>query len=146
MNKLLILVATMLVTTAAQAETWKMIVDSDTGSRLVIDVDSIVIDGYTKPNGQDGTRIHATMATITDEGDIPFRSVIDADECLTQQGGRLVNVYADNSTNSYFWSMSGQKMYDAQGQWLCAYLETTLEIYQKKQEKSKSKPKPKLKM
>ena len=139
MRKLLL--ALVLISTTAVAANWKMITDGASGTRLLVDTDSVGIDKYQKENSN-GARVYATMEMLNGDSEFVFRSIIDADDCLTQHGGTLVNVYPDKSTTSYFWSMEGSKLYDAEGQWLCGYLIGTLEVLQKNKEKEvKKKPK-----
>ena len=142
MRKLLLALA--LVSTTAVAANWKLIIDGSQGTRLLVDTDSVGIDKYQKENGP-GARVYATMEMLNGNDEVVFRSIIDADDCLTQHGGTLVTIYPDKSTSSYFWSMEGSKLYDAEGQWLCGYLIGTLEVLQKNKEKE-DKKKPKVTM
>ena len=144
MRKLL-LVVTLLGSTVALAANWKLIIDGSQGTRLLVDTDSVGIDKYQKENGS-GARVYATMEMLNGNDEVVFRSIIDADDCLSkQEGGTLVNIYSDRTTASYFWSMNGSKLYDAEGQWLCGYLQGTIEVYQKNKEKE-DKKKPKVTM
>jgi hypothetical protein len=55
--------------------------------------------------------------------------------------GPIVNVYKDGTSNTFFWSKDGGKMYDGQGQWLCGFLKATINQYQKEKTQPKaSKP------
>lgn len=119
----------------ATAGTWKLIIDSTTNTRLLVDVDSVKIENYKKGDTT-GVSIGATMSLVSNQDETVFVSIIDAEGCISkQQGGALINIYADKSTNQYFWSIDGDKMYDAQGQWLCGYLLGAINTYQKQQSK-----------
>lgn len=120
------LAALALIPTVSYGANWKLIVDSTSGSRLLVDADSVRIEKYKKSDGP-STQIYATMDMMDQTGETVFVSVIDAKECLNQNGGVLVLFYNDKSTATYFWSGDGNKMYDAQGQWLCGYLKGYLE-------------------
>ena len=134
MRKLLLVLA--LFSTTAFADTWKMIVDSTDGTRLLVDTDTVKMDKYQRNDGTNGMYVFAKMSMIINGNEGIFVAFIDSDECLSKQaGGKLVNVYPDKSTNTYFWSMDGARMYDAEGQWLCGYLIGTLEVYQKNKQK-----------
>ena len=135
----------LLVTTLAVAGNWKLITDGASGTRLLVNTDSIRIDKYKKDNGTNGARVYAVMEMINNGEEVVFTSFIDSDDCLVQQGGALLVVFPDKSTQTYFWSMDGSKIYDAEGQWLCGYLIGTLEVYQQNKEKE-SKKKPKVTM
>ena len=116
-----------------------MIIDSSNGTRLLVNTDTVRIDKYQKENGN-GARVYAVMEMINDGKEMVFTSFIDSDDCLTQHGGTLLVLFSDKTTQPYFWSMDGGKLYDAQGQWLCGYLIGTLEVYQKNKEKEKANP------
>lgn len=135
MKRLITLLA-LLFSTSAFATNWQMIVDSSGGTRLLVEVDSVAIDSYTKADKSNGTRVYATMEFLS-ENEIVFTAVIDAEDCLVREAGPLLNVYTDKASNIFFWSMKGGKMYDAQGQWLCGYLQGTLENYKKQNKQNK---------
>ena len=141
MRKLLA-VALLLASTVASAENWKLVTDGAEGTRLLVDTDSVRIDKYQKEK-EVGARIYATMEMINNGEEAVFVAVIDADQCLgTQRGGLLLNVYDNKSISNFFWSMDGGKLYDAEGQWLCGYLQGSVETYLKNKQKGPGVKKP----
>ena len=117
-----LLVLSLLLSTEATAATWKLVNDGSEGGRLLVDVDSARIDTYDKNDKDDGTRVYATMRFVNDDGELVFVGVIDAAECITQQGGALVNLFDDDTSKTYFWSDLGDRLYDSEGRWLCGHL------------------------
>jgi len=136
-----LLVLALLLSTDANATTWKLVDDGAKSGRLLVDPDSAGIDKYDKNAKGDGTRVHAIMRFVNTNGELLFVGVIDAGECIAQQGGTLVNIFEDNSSKTYFWSDSGERLYDSEGRWLCGHLLDTLETMIKQEPKSKSAPK-----
>ena len=122
MLRKVLLVSALLLATTAHAETWKMVTDSSDGVRLVADVDSIDIRGYNKGT-EKATGIFVVMRYVsTETNSAKFMAAIDVEECLVKKGGTLVNADGNGKVATYFWSLDGDKMYDAEGQWMCGYL------------------------
>lgn len=109
-----------MISLPAWAENWHTVTDSDSGIRLVADVDSIVVDKYKTSSGAESARIYGVMQYVGDDT-LPFTSIIDVTECFAKQRGTMVVVYRDNTSKVYFWDGKGNKMYDAQGQFLCGF-------------------------
>lgn len=135
-----LLVALLLFSTATFAENWQMIIDSADDSRLLVDTESIVIEGYVTNSGDNSARIFATMKIFTeDQEELPMIAVIDGTECVKQQGGKLIAIIDQEGNGlTYFWSMKGGKMYDSQGQFLCGYFLGTLEQYSEDRNQDKN--------
>jgi hypothetical protein len=128
--------------TAAAAENWQLVQDSENGSRLIADFDSVDVTNYIKneKTKEVGIRAHGVMEVLTPDGPTgAFTAIIDVDDCLKRQAGPIVNLFADGKTNTYFWSSRGDRLYDAQGQWLCAIVTIANATVEAK--KSKEKPK-----
>lgn len=112
-----------------------MITDGIDSSRLLVDSESVVIEKYGTDSDNNNVRIHATMKLFVDQEIVIMVAVIDGTECVMQQGGQLSNIISDDgSTLNYFWSMQGNRLYDAQGQWLCGYFLGTIEQYSNEQD------------
>jgi hypothetical protein len=134
-----LLVVSLLLSTNVNAGTWKLLNENDEGGRLLVDVDSAVIDTYDKDGKGDGTRVRAHMRYIEKDGELFFVGVIDGAECITQQGGALVNLFEDNTSKTYFWSDLGNRLYDSEGRWLCGYLIDVLETMAEKPQRAAPK-------
>lgn len=117
-----ILILSMFTVNTAIAANWQPITDSELGTKLMVNMDSIRIDKYSKGKDQNGARIYAIMSYTKDKNETSFASIIDAHECLEKNSGILLNIYNDGTKGSFYWSSEGALMYDAQGQWLCDYL------------------------
>ena len=132
MRKLLVALL-LFTTTLAVAENWQMIIDSTDDSRLLVDTESITLEGYVTESGDNSVRVYATMKIFTNEQEvIPMIAVIDGTECVKQQGGQLEAIIDQEGNGlTYFWSMDGGKLYDSQGQFLCGYFMGTLKQYSK---------------
>lgn len=138
MLRKLVFLTALLTSTVANAENWQLVEDATNGLRLVVDVDSVRVQSYTKEGGVASMAVTAKMSYITQDNEpLVFLSGIDGNDCVYQGGGSIVNVYADRSESNYFWSFKGGKIYDAQGQWLCAYL---IDYVEKADKKTKKKP------
>ena len=115
-----VLISALILTATAHAADWKVVTDSTDGARLLADVDTMEIQEYNNGTASKGTSILVRMQYIVNGvAGAVFSSAIDIEECLTKQQGTLVNSFGRGETNSYFWSVDGTRMYDAQGQWLC---------------------------
>jgi hypothetical protein len=136
MLKVLVGALFVLSTSAAQAANWTRVVDSVNGVRLLIDKDSIKFSNYTKENGDVGHRV-AGVVQFVKEGSNPYTIVIDTDECLTNSNGVLISLYGDGINTTDFWTLDGDKVYDAEGQFLCGWTIGTLQKL-KKQNGAKS--------
>jgi len=134
-----VLLVLLLLATNATAATWKLIDEGSEGGRLLVDVDSAVIDTYDKAGKGDGTRVHAQLRYVDKDGVIPFIGVIDGAECITQQGGELINLFENDTTKTYFWSDLGTRLYDSEGRWLCGHLVDVLETMAKKPQRAAPK-------
>jgi len=110
----------MLTSTVAYAENWYTVTDSSSGLRLVADIDSVVVDKYKTTSGAESVRIYGVMQYVGDDTP-PFTSIIDVTECFAKQRGTMVVVFQDKTSKVYFWDGKGNKMYDAQGQFLCGF-------------------------
>jgi len=109
----------MLATNAVAEENWQAVSDSQDGTRLIVDINSITLDEYDT----DKQRVYANMRYITPtEAHDPFITVIDAKECVTKQSGKMFNIYSNGDKQEFFWSVDGNKMYDNQGKFLCLVL------------------------
>ncbi len=122
MLRKVLLVLALLLSTTAHAENWKMVTDSSDGARLVADADSVEIKEYNK-GSEKAVGIFVNMQYVSSgEANTVFVTAIDVQECLIKKGGTLVNAFGSGKTTTYFWSLDGGKMYDAQGQWMCGYV------------------------
>lgn len=137
MLKLLVSALFVLSTSTAQAASWTRVVDSVNGGRLLIDKESINFSNYTKENGDVGHRV-AGVVQFVKEGSLPYTIVIDTDECLDKGNGILLSLYGDGVNVIDFWTMDGDKVYDAEGQFLCGW---TIGTIQKLQKQNGAKPK-----
>ena len=117
-----VMVLALLVCGNVVAETWMPVADAATGERLVVSVDTINIEKYTKSSGEEGLQISAVMRYINKEPLPPFLSVIDVGECLENNKGQIVVALPDHTTHTYFWSETDTTMVGAQGQFLCGYV------------------------
>lgn len=131
--------ALLFVTTTVHAQDWSLVTDSSDGTRLLVDVDTVQVDKYNKGKSE-GTRIHAVMSYLDNSQEYLFTAIIDAHECLEKKSGVLVNVNSKGKSNTYFWSEKGNKMYDAQGQWLCGFLIGSIDAAQKKKQSAPAVP------
>lgn len=140
-----VLVTALLVSAIATAENLQLVEDAANGTRLLVDTDSVKITPYSKNSKGDSIAVSARMVYYGPNNDIvEFVTGVDAEDCLTKNGGTIVNVYPDRSQSSYFWSASGSKLYDAQGQWLCmVFLKAADTPVSQPKSKSKSKKEPK---
>jgi hypothetical protein len=134
-----LLVVSLLLSTNANADTWKLLDDNNKGGRLLVDVDSAVIDTYDKVGKNDGTRVHAQMRYVEKDEELSFLGVIDGAECISQQGGTLINLFENDTTKTYFWSDLGNRLYDSEGRWLCGYLIDVLETMAEKPQRAAPK-------
>ena len=136
-----VLVTALLVSAMATAENLQLVEDATDGTRLLVDTDSVKLIPYSRNSKDDSIAVSARMVYYGSNNDVSeFITGIDAEDCSTKGSGTIVNVYSDKSQSSYFWSASGNKLYDAQGQWLCVVLLKTMDM-PAKQPKSKSKSK-----
>ena len=133
MLRTVVLSLALLFTITAHAEDWAVVTDSGDGVRLIADVESVKVKEYKKGTKK-GTGIFVNMQYVNT--DLVFVSAIDVEECLLKQRGTLINAYPSGESNTYFWDISGDKMYDAQGQWLCGAVYGIL-----KNNKKQTKPK-----
>ncbi len=78
------------------------------------------------------------MVQFVKEGSVPFTIVIDTDECLDKGNGILMSLYSDGVNVTDFWTMDGDKVYDAEGQFLCGW---TIGTIQKLKKQNDAKPK-----
>jgi len=132
----------LLTATAVSAANWQLIQDSETGSRLIADLNSVDVTNYTKneKTKELGIRAHGHMQIVEVNGSTGvFTAIIDVEDCIQRQAGPIVNLYSDGTSNTYFWSYNGERLYDAQGRWLCAIVLIANEKVQK--QRSKEKPK-----
>jgi hypothetical protein len=116
MLRTVVLSLALLFTITAHAENWAVVTDSGDGVRLIADIDSIKVKEYNRGTKK-ATGIFANMQYVNT--DLIFVSAIDVEECLLKQRGTLINAYPSGQSNTYFWDINSDKMYDAQGQWLC---------------------------
>ena len=116
MLRTVVLSLILLFTITAHAENWTVVTDSGDGVRLIADIDSVQLKEYNSGTKK-STGIFVNMQYVNT--DFVFVSAIDVEECLLKQRGTLVNAYENGKSNSYFWTVDGNKMYDAQGQWMC---------------------------
>lgn len=137
MLRKLVFLTALLASTTVNAENWQLVDDGTNGVRLVVDVDNASVAPYRKDNGEVGLAVTAKMAYIDARDNVVFVSAIDGDDCVYKGAGTIVNVYADRSKNTYFWSTRGTKIYDAQGKWMCAFLH---EFVEQADQQEKKKP------
>lgn len=140
MKRLVLLVTLLITSNLALAENWQLVEDSDEGARLIADVDSLKAELYQKDDKVRGTRISSIMRIVLTESITDsFIVAIDGNDCLAKQAGPVVNVLPSGKVNTYFWSIDGNRMYDAQGQWLCAVFYKAV-VEKKKLPKSNATP------
>lgn len=135
----LLLALTMVFSTVAYAENWTVVTDSNSGTRLLADLDSVRFESYERALNEHSTRVYATMQYVNGEISDPFIAVIDVVDCMTKQNGLLINQYIGGKTHSYFWDVNSTKLYDAQGAWLCGFSIAAAEEFKKSQAKDKKK-------
>lgn len=133
MFRALFIVLLFMIVTPALAQDWRIVADSADGSRLLVDVSTVNVEKYKKGDKLEGIRIYAVMSYIAKSEEFVFTSTIDVGECLGKRSGSLISK-SKNSIDTYFWSFEGNKMYDAQGQWLCGIVIGGMETAQKKKE------------
>lgn len=133
--KKLVFLAIMMFSTTIFADNWDLVVETKDGYRIIANKDTYRFDKYDN----DKYRAHVVMQIIGDnENSEPFITAIDVDDCVNNQAGALVNVFPDKSKKSYFWSVNGSKIYDAQGAWLCLVtIEMIRNVNEKKQKNKK---------
>ena len=134
--KQLLVIVLLAVSTTVYATNWQMVTDSTDATRLLVDVDTVKFEKYTRADKTVSARVYAIMEFLSDS-EILFTAVIDTEDCIVREAGPLVNIYADGTNSTFFWAMRGTKMYDAQGQWLCGYVKGVLKQTQKQKPKSK---------
>jgi hypothetical protein len=124
----------MMFSTVTFAENWELISETSDGYRIIADSDSYKFEKYEK----DKFRAFAVMQIVGNgENSPPFITAIDVDDCIYKQSGPIVNVFPDNTKKGYFWSVKGDKIYDAQGSWLCLVTIQTLQDANAKAKKDK---------
>lgn len=138
-KKLFVATILAIASVSVNAQSWKMITDSTNGLRLVVDTDSIVIDKYMLGNAE-RYRIHGTMQYLGGNPLPPFKAIIDTNDCLVRGGGPLVNLYENGEQSNYVWDTNGTKMFDAQGQFLCGWLQGVIEVERRKNEQQRPQP------
>ena len=104
---------------AAQAENWIMIQETDTGARLLVDVDS-----YKAIKGDNGAPFAAALFRFFKDGEAgePFAYVVDTASCKNMNGTVYSRILENNkwvTSGKYWWSKNGNKMYDSGGEILC---------------------------
>lgn len=100
----------------AQAENWQMLTETKAGTRLLVDYDSIDIEEYKVDARTKSFMTRATMMLA--DSDKTFAVAIDAKECLAKNSG-FIAFYYSGQTKTQFWTSEGDRLYDAQGIFLC---------------------------
>ena len=101
---------------SAHAEDWHSVATSADGVELFSDADSVSFIGHTDSVAVEGVMKYGNKETLP-----PFRARIDTRQCIEDHKGLLTNIFADGTVKEYTWDTKGHKMFDAQGQFLCAY-------------------------
>ena len=136
MKKLLAVLA-LTIPLMAHAQNWAMLVETDT-ERVLVDLYSVDLVEYQLDKNTKSWLMKADMA-IAETGEL-LRVAIDAQECILKESGLLaVYMPADDSKHQRFWTPSGSKVYDKQGQFLCTMTKLLVER-NKKESKAKKIP------
>lgn len=130
--KKLISVLMLVFSLTTQAEDWNPLTESIEGSKLIVDYDSIQFAEYYKDTNTKSWLIKANMYLV--ETNTPLVVAIDAKECILKNSGILV-VTHDSETYSKYWTSTGNKVYDAQGIFLCHVTKKLLEAHESKANK-----------
>ena len=101
---------------------WRVVNVADSGTSLVVNVESIKIKPYGADTGPERHRVVAIMRYIGKEFSLPFVASIDVEECLVRRGGILVNRVSKTEVLTYTWNDKGTQMLDAQGRWMCDHV------------------------
>jgi hypothetical protein len=120
MKKILLALSLSCAVVAAQAESWILVQEADTGSRLLVDVDSY----QRNIKGEDGTMFVGALFRFFDKGEAgePFAFLVEAESCKSMNGSLTSRKWNGSkwvTTEKYWWSKDGNKMYDAGGTLLC---------------------------
>lgn len=120
------------ISLSANAETWAPLVESLQGDKLIVDYESVVLTEYFKDTRTKSWYMQANMYLV--ESNTSIVAKIDAKECVTKDSGTIVLSH-DGTTYSKFWNSRGNKMYDAQGAFLCLVTKRLLQRQEKQVEK-----------
>jgi hypothetical protein len=120
MKRVLAMLAMTCAFSVAQAESWILVQESDSGSRLLVDVDSYKRD----IKGDDGTTFAGALFRffIKGEAGAPFAFLVETESCKSMNGQLISRKWENGkwvTTEKYWWSKDGNKMYDSGGTLLC---------------------------
>lgn len=120
MKRILLALSLSCAVIAAHAENWTMVQESDNGSRLLVDIDSY----RNNTKGDDGTIFVAAMFRFFSNGEAgsPFLYITEADSCKRMNGTLYSRKWENGkwvTTDKFWWSKNGSKMYDSAGELLC---------------------------
>jgi len=119
------------------AEDWQLLSDGG-NARLLVDTSSFRVDN----SNADGPAIAAKFRYFNDGQMLtPFVFATFAETCVSKAGIIYSRNFKDGAwvtTNTYFWSADGSRMYDEAGKFLCLLLE---KLVQKSSSKDASKSK-----
>ncbi len=111
---------------SAHAEDWHLVASSVDGIDLYSDADTVSFIGQSET-----VQVEGLMKYVNKEILPPFKARIDAKQCIEDHKGTLTNIFSDGTVKEYPWDVKGHKMFDAQGQFLCAYAIEVLRQYDK---------------
>lgn len=117
---------TIFIALSAYAEDWYSVAKSEDGIELYTDIDSVVFVNRAEKMSVEGQMKYVGKDILP-----PFKARIEAKQCTEERKGTLTNIFSDGTVKEYPWDISGHKMFDAQGQFLCAYAIEILRQYDK---------------
>jgi hypothetical protein len=130
MKKLLISLFASLAFSVSASENWVVVQDSDDGeTRLLVDSESFT---SAKDNTQANSPVYigAKFRTFENGTFSEFALLTDIISCKKNGGELTARKFVDGAwktTNRFFWTKSGAKLYDRAGVMLCRILEVRLE-------------------
>lgn len=118
MNKIIALFLCMFTFTSSYAENWIMLSDAG-NTRLLIDTDS-----FRQTKDVDNIPIISALFKIVTDGKIgpPYGMITSTSSCKNNNGQLALRAYLNNNwetTNTYWWSGDGNRLYDYAGAALC---------------------------
>jgi hypothetical protein len=116
MKKYLIMFLLAFMPATAHAEHWSSLGDSDTGERLIVDLDTMTFE-----NDDGIILVSGNFKLFGDEASLVSAS-IDQKYCKDGEGPLMLsNVKGKKVYTTLFYSIKGTKMYDFIGKSLCDY-------------------------
>lgn len=127
MNKTLLAIALLALTTSAKAESWIRIAESteSTDSKYVIetDLDSIDIRLYKTNEPITGMYIKGTSRYLTNGKEVAkVASAVDVQECLAKTSGAIKTESLDGKITMEQWKKEGATAMDHRARFLCNFV------------------------